>query len=109
MGRDEKVYMFSVQKAVSHELRPEVKKRTRVRHFEASFVVRKSDHGGVEFAARSIDDPRMLLPQWLMNAIAKKIIPQSIKAMISACENYDTYVANAYHGKNKFPALDGMV
>ncbi|GAB1606741.1 phosphatidylcholine transfer protein-like [Argonauta hians] len=90
-GRD--VYVILAQSVNDIIDYPEKMLTVRVEQYDQSLVFCKLPEGGVKMYMQYYDDPKGIIPTWLLNWAAKTAVPAFLTQMKTACKNYPKYLA----------------
>ena len=64
--------------------------RIRVTDYKQTMAFRETETG-TEIAFHSHEDPRGLIPKWLVNLASKNLAPKYFKVYNNACDDYDSW------------------
>ncbi|XP_064617956.1 phosphatidylcholine transfer protein-like [Liolophura sinensis] len=86
-----KVYVV-LAKSVATDKIPEKSGVVRVDDYHQSAALKSDGKGGTKAYMRYYDNPKGMIPTWLINWAAKTGVPQFLGTMQTACRGYDKYL-----------------
>ncbi|CAI9721289.1 phosphatidylcholine transfer protein-like [Octopus vulgaris] len=87
-----KVYVIIAQSVDDSISFPEKWMTVRVDDYYQSLVISKQPEGGTKVFMQYYDDPKGMIPTWLINWAAKTAVPAFLTQMSTACKNYPKYL-----------------
>lgn len=87
-----KVFVILAQSVQDKENFPEKWMTIRVEDYHQTVTITDDPSGGVQVFMRYYDDPKGMIPAWLVNWASKTAVPAFLDQMKTSCQNYEKYL-----------------